>query len=97
MSRAFDRIKEGVEDAIAYAQGDSQGRRVHQVTVSEVDVRSIRHRTGLTQQEFSRKYGFTVGAVRNWEQGGRKPERTARLLLKVLDKHPEVVDEVLAE
>jgi len=61
-----------------------------------VDVRAIRRRTGLTQDQFSAKYGFTLGAVRNWEQGRRTPERSARLL-KVIEKHPKVVEEALAE
>jgi putative transcriptional regulator len=96
MSNAFDRIKAGLEDAIEFAHGDSAGRRVHQVEVPAVNVRSIRHRTGLTQQEFSAKYGFAVAAVRNWEQGRRQPDRSARLLLMVIDRHPEVVEEAIA-
>jgi hypothetical protein len=42
MSKAFDRIKASLEDAIAYAQGDVQDRRVHQVEFPAVDVRAIR-------------------------------------------------------
>jgi putative transcriptional regulator len=34
--------------------------------------------------------------VCNWEQGRRQPDRSARLLLMVIDKHPEVVEEVIA-
>ena len=95
MNNAFDRIKAGLEDAIEYADDDTTDRRVHQLEVPVVNVRSIRHRTGLTQQEFSTKYGFAVAAVRNWEQGRRQPDRSARLLLMVIDKHPDVVEEVI--
>jgi putative transcriptional regulator len=97
MGQAFDRIKAGLEDAIDYARGDTQGSRVHHVEIPAVNVRSIRHRTGLTQDQFSAKYGFAVASVRNWEQGRRQPERSARLLLKVIEKHPEVVEEALTE
>lgn len=97
MSQAFERIKAGLEDAIDYARGDAEGSRVHQIEVPAVDVRAIRHRTGLTQDQFSAKYGFAVASVRNWEQGRRRPERAARLLLKVIEKHPEVVEDALAE
>jgi putative transcriptional regulator len=97
MNKAFDRIKAGLEDAIDFAHGNEKGRRVHQVEVPAVDVRSIHSRTGLTQHQFSAKYGFAVASVRNWEQGRRKPERSARLLLKVIEKHPEVVEEALTE
>ena len=95
MSKAFDRIKASLEDGIAYAHGDVQDRRVHQVEVPAVDVRAIRKRTGLTQQKFSSKYGFAVASLRNWEQGRRQPERSARLLLKVIDRHPAAVEEAL--
>ena len=97
MAKAFERITAGLEDAIEYAAGDSKERRVHQVEVPTVDVRSIRHRTGLTQQEFSAKYGFAVAALRNWEQGRRQPDRSARLLLMVIDKHPEVVEDAITK
>ncbi|MCC6455864.1 MAG: type II toxin-antitoxin system MqsA family antitoxin [Caldilineaceae bacterium] len=95
MSKAFERIKAGLEDAVEYARGDTKGRRVHQIEVPAVNVRSIRHRTGLTQHEFSAKYGFAVASVRNWEQGRRQPDRSARLLLMVIDKYPNVVEEAL--
>lgn len=97
MSKAFDRIKAGLEDAIEYGRGDTQDRYVHKVAIPTVNVRSIRHRTGLTQQEFSTRYGFAVASVRNWEQGRRQPDRSARLLLIVIDKHPEVIEDALAE
>jgi putative transcriptional regulator len=96
MSDTFNRIRAGLEDAIEYARGDTKDRRVHRIDVPAVNVRSIRHRTGLTQQEFSMKYGFAVASVCNWEQGRRQPDRSARLLLMVIDKHPEVVEEVIA-
>jgi putative transcriptional regulator len=97
MGKAFDRIKAGLEDAVEYARGDTQGRRVHAIKVPAVNVRAIRRRTGLTQDQFSAKYGFAVASVRNWEQGRRQPERSARLLLRVIEKHPEAVEDALTE
>ena len=61
-----------------------------------VDVRAIRASTGLSQAAFANRYGFSVGAVREWEQGRRQPEAAARVLLLVIASRPEVVDEVLA-
>lgn len=60
-----------------------------------VDVRAIRDRTGLSQAGFAKRFGFSVGAVREWEQGRRRPEAAARVLLLVIASRPEVVDEVL--
>jgi putative transcriptional regulator len=97
MGNAFDLMRAGLEDAIEYAQGDTRDRRVHRKEVPTVNVLSIRRRTGLTQDQFSAKYGFKLASVRNWEQGRRQPERSARLLLMVIEKHPEVVEEVLVK
>ena len=48
------------------------------------NVREIRESLGLTQKEFADTYGFSVGAVRHWEQGVRKPEKATRLLLHMI-------------
>ncbi len=63
---------------------------------AEVDVRAIRARTGLSQAQFARRFGFTASAVKEWEHGRRRPEAAARVLLLVIASRPEVVDEVLA-
>lgn len=61
-----------------------------------VDVKAIRARTGLTQPEFASRLGFSLWAIREWEQGGRPPEKAARALLILVDKWPEAVIEALA-
>lgn len=61
-----------------------------------VDVRAIRTGLGLSQPDFAKRFGFTVSAVREWEQGRRQPEAAARVLLLIIASKPEVVDEVLA-
>ena len=35
--------------------------------------------------------GISVGTLRNWEQGRRKPEGPARVLLRVASRHPEAL------
>lgn len=42
--RAFDKIAAGLNDAIAYANGDTSRARVHE----PVDVRAIRQANGMT-------------------------------------------------
>jgi putative transcriptional regulator len=45
---------------------------------------------------FAARYGFSVGTLRNWEQGRRQPERSARILLRFIDRNPDAVEKVLA-
>ncbi|MBB4284682.1 helix-turn-helix domain-containing protein [Roseospira goensis] len=92
------KIIEGMREAVAYAQGRPVPVRETVVAVpAEVDVKALRERMGLTQQAFARCFGFSVGSVRNWEQGARRPEGPARVLLKVIEKRPEAVLEALRD
>jgi len=56
-----------------------------------VDVRKVRKDSGLTQQAFAKTFGFTVGAIRDWEQGRKQPDRAARVLLAVIRAAPGAV------
>jgi putative transcriptional regulator len=58
---------------------------------STPDVRAIREKYGLSQTKFAKLLGISPGTLRNWEQGRRKPEGPARILLFIADKHPEAV------
>jgi putative transcriptional regulator len=96
METVGESIIAGLEEAIAYVQGDEASGRAHQVSVPEhVNVRAIRHRHGMTQQAFAQCYGFGVWAVRNWEQGRRQPEKSARILLTIIDREPEAARRAL--
>ncbi|HET7508933.1 MAG TPA: hypothetical protein VFJ65_01665, partial [Solirubrobacterales bacterium] len=48
-----------------------------------------------SQPKFAALMGISVGTLRNWEQGRRKPEGSARVLLRVVERHPEVVLETV--
>ena len=50
----------------------------------------------LSQEAFAKRFGFTVAAVQEWEQGRRKPSRSARLLLAMIEREPDAVGRVLA-
>lgn len=93
MSKAGQSILRGARQALAYARGARAGYVVH--VPETVDVRAIRRRLGMSQRQFAERFGFTLDAVQNWEQGRRTPEGPARALLKVIDKRPEAVLEAL--
>ena len=95
MSKAYDSVKKGLEEALAHAKGQDVGARVHAIDVPEPDVAAIRARAGLSQAEFARSIGVAVGTVRGWEQGRRRPEGPARVLLALIEKRPGIVQEEL--
>ncbi|MBF0177706.1 MAG: helix-turn-helix domain-containing protein [Magnetococcales bacterium] len=93
----FVSIKQGMDEALAYSKGDQMSARETIIQVpDDVDVRGIRERLGLTQLAFAKHFGFAVSALRDWEQGRRRPERAARILLKVIEYEPEAVERALA-
>ena len=55
------------------------------------DVKTVRESFGLSQSRFAALMGISVATLRNWEQGRRKPEGSARVLIEVVAKHPNAV------
>lgn len=89
----FDGIVQGLREVARYRRGEREGFVVH--APDQVDVASIRRRHNQTQAAFARTYGFSLSAVRDWEQGRRRPERAARLLLAMISSEPQTVKRVL--
>jgi putative transcriptional regulator len=90
-------IIQGLNEAIAWTRGESTGARVTLIHVPEVDVRKVRTKMGLSQAEFATKFGFPPATLRNWEQGRSRPDAPTRVLLAVIAKHPEAVEDVLRQ
>lgn len=96
MSKAGSKLIKSARQALAYARGEiTEGFVAH--VPEEVDVKAIRLGLGLTQPEFSSRFGFDVRAVQEWEQKRRQPERSARILLQIIAREPEAVKRALAE
>ena len=62
-----------------------------------LEVRDLRRRACLTQQEFAARLGVPVETIRNWEQGKRAPRGPARALLAVIAHAPDTVFAALAK
>ena len=94
--RAFNKIMQGVEEARAYLDGTADKSRYRVHVPETVNVKKIRRRLGLSQETFAQTYGFALSAVRDWEQGRRRPDRSARVLLRIVEREPEAVTRALA-
>ena len=86
------KLIEGLTDAVEHAKGGMVGVRERKFSVPDsIDVRAIRQKLGLTQQQFAMQFGFGLATVRNWEQGTRVPPGSQRVFLTVIDKAPDAV------
>ena len=96
MREAADSIRRGLKGAVAYAAGKAEesAYRIH--VPEKIDVKAIRTRLDMTQEEFAGRFGFSVNTLRYWEQGSRQPEgpmRACRLVIErasegIISNHP---------
>lgn len=104
--RAIDKLVEGKSAYVAAPTVDDYDvlRRemiVHKVRVLRmkpraVDVKTLRARLGISQEEFAGRYGIDVATLRNWEQGRTMPAGPAAVLLQLIDRAPDKVADMLA-
>ena len=83
-SSAYEGIRQGLLEAIDFAQGKPNGARVHQVEGPEADVAAIRASTGLSQAQFAHSIGVAKGTLLNWEHGRRRPTGPAQVLMAMI-------------
>ena len=90
----FAELLESVREGGAILRGQLKPSR--EFGFDEPDVKALREGYGLSQTKFAALLGISPGTLRNWEQGRRKPEGSARILLRVVERHPEAVLEVVS-
>ncbi|MEZ4730655.1 MAG: helix-turn-helix domain-containing protein [Caldilineaceae bacterium] len=93
----FDRMTEAERHTAALADPDAQpATEAHLAQARRVpDVRSLRCKLNLTQEQFARTFHLSLGAVRDWEQGRNQPDHAARALLRVIEFNPDLVQQAL--
>jgi putative transcriptional regulator len=91
--QAFDQISEGLREALAVARDEAEPYKLH--IPSEIDVRAIRARTGMTQKDFASAFGFGFDQLKQWEQGRAKPVQGLRAYLLLIADNPTGLLEAL--
>lgn len=94
MNTAFESIKQGLTEAIDFAQGKTSKAVIHEF--SPIDVKAVREKIGMSQSEFASAFGISLGTLRHWERGDRKPRGPALVLLNVVAKEPRLVFKALS-
>jgi len=90
----FEELLESVKQGGAIMKGTMKPLRTFEFPESEV--RKIREQYGLSQDKFATLMGISVATLRNWEQGRRKPEGPARILLRVAAAHPHALLDIIS-
>ncbi len=92
--KLFNELLESVSEAKAIRTGKKKPSRIH--TYSDLDVKRIRKKLHYSQADFAHTIGVNTRTLQNWEQGRRHPRGPAQALLRLVDKEPEIVKEILS-
>ena len=84
----FDDLKQSLKEAKAIKAGEMKASR--RFTVDPIDVKAVRAKTGLSQNEFAQMIQISTRTLQNWEQKRRNPTGPAAALLKIVSAEPEV-------
>jgi putative transcriptional regulator len=93
MGELYESIKRGMEEAIAHSRGNKTGVLVYRPR--QVDVKVVRGKTGLSQEQFAAVFGISVATLRHWERGDRKPHGPALVLLNAVNNDPRGLLDIL--
>src|SRR5262245_19568030 len=66
------------------------GVRAARIVTAAVDVRALRVKLGISQEQFARLYNLDLDALQNWEQGRRAPDRAVLSYLRVIAADPQL-------
>jgi len=87
------------EEVVAAAVSDPDAQPITPEQLARMrrlpDVKALRARLGMTQEQFACTYCLPLGTVRDWEQGRTRPDAPALALLAVIDREPEIVRRAL--
>ncbi len=89
----FDELLESAREMVDIREGKKKAARI--TRYKALDPKSIRARSGLTQERFASLLGIKLSTYRNWEQGRRVPQGPAQVLLMVADYAPGIIREAI--
>jgi putative transcriptional regulator len=88
---------QGMEEAVAWKRGEMALETVRISPMPPDRVRAIRKKFSRSTKAFEQRFGIPAATLNNWEQGRREPDVTARLLLRIIEREPEIVERVVRE
>jgi len=86
---------EGLREVAAWRRGEIElpSREIANLTPERV--KAIRKAVAKSPREFARRFGIPARTLEGWEQGRRRPDPAASVLLRVIERNPQAVEEAL--
>ena len=92
VSTIDDMQKAGLEAIFTKKELDGMGIDVTPVSFDKDEIKTIRKTLGVSQSVFAKLLNVSLSAVRQWEQGMRKPSGSTMILLELLQREPGILD-----
>ena len=89
----FEKLVDSIKEAGEIKAGRKVPSRVFEIKPPEI--KTVRARLNVSQNEFALMIGVSVRTLQNWEQGRRKPEGPAKALLRIASRNPSAVLDAL--
>lgn len=80
----FGRLLESLGEVRTHVAAGRFSGRISRIEIKADDIRAVRERSGMTQQQFAAAFGIGLGTLQKWERGERRPSGAARSLLRVM-------------
>jgi len=97
----FTELMQGVEEMAGHRQGKITLRQTTlealpspQISASEIV--ALREKLHMSQSVFARRIRTSTSTLRNWEQEKARPNAQAALLIKLVERYPDMVERLAA-
>ncbi len=87
---------EGLKEAVAWKRGEITLPVRNASSITADQVKAIRKAVAKSSKEFSSRFGIPLRTLEGWEQGRRRPDPAASILLRVIEKNPQAVEDIVA-
>ena len=96
-TKAGREVEEALGEVLAHVRGEADLPLRIVDDPSAERILALRKRMKLSRRKFADRFELDARAVQDWEQGRRRPDRAARVLLTVIERDPKAVERALAE
>ncbi|MEA2896126.1 MAG: putative transcriptional regulator [Bradyrhizobium sp.] len=83
--------------ALLTAELSDLGVLARSVAGHDVDIRGLRERLNMTQEQFALQFAIDLDTLQNWERKRRKPDKAVQAYLRVIERLPEAASEAQEE
>jgi len=92
LMEGFDALEEARAGKRTLKTVKAEYKPAPKITAGEVT--KLRNSLNVSQQVFARSFRIEAKTIANWEQGRSQPNAQAAILLKLVERHPELLKEI---